>query len=632
VASGARSGRILHKHVLPVLFTGLVSIAALEMGSVLMLLGELGFISIFIGGGALIALPTATLLYSDVPEWGALLSNLRYQVRSYPWTGFYPMMAFFVAILSFNLLGEGLRRLVEEGNPLLQRLFNRYTVLVTLVAVLGYNWLATNSGAMPFYRQQARQFDGQRAYQHVQVLADERLQGRALGSDGMKMAAIYTAMMFEQYGLQPGGESAGYFQGRQRSFGLLLAEPSLKIDDGGPPLVYGQDYAVYPGRNVSAGSASGPLLHVGLGADAATRTPGLSYYYPELDRKNFEDQVLLSLSDREAGFLTYVDKLGMLVLAQDTAVFDRRYTISGRTGRDYDMRSNTYSGEETPYLWVSPQVAERLLLPTDMNLAEMQQESAERSLEQVFETPLEVQVSLDVAGERVEGFPVENVLGLWPGTQGYDRCLDCLGKQLIVVMAQYDSPPVGPDGIYPAANDNASGVAVLLEALRSMQASQYQPYKSILFIAYSGEGLDNGERVDPQDIKKFLQANPSFSNFNLEAVVMLRGLGAGSGEGVQVSAQGSLRLAELFESAARQMGVSSVRARDELDIGLIYDESNTFYKGGQEAPVVSLSWQGWQDDSRTARDTLESLSVDKLEASGRTLAMALMILAREVNY
>ena len=69
-----------------------------------------------------------------------------------------------------------------------------------------------------------------------------------------------------------------------------------------------------------------------------------------------------------------------------------------------------------------------------------------------------------------------------------------------------------------------------------------------------------------------------------------------------------------------------------LDIGLIYDESNTFYKGGQEAPVVSLSWQGWQEGSRTARDTLESLSVEKLEDSGRTLAMALMILARETEY
>jgi len=31
-------------------------------------------------------------------------------------------------------------------------------------------------------------------------------------------------------------------------------------------------------------------------------------------------------------------------------------------------------------------------------------------------------------------------------------------------------------------------------------------------------------------------------------------------------------------------------------------------------------------------NTLESLSIDKLEASDRTLAMALMILAREVSY
>lgn len=632
VASGARSGRILRKHVLPVLFAGLVSIAALEMGSVLMLLGELGFISIFIGGGALIALPSATLLYSDVPEWGALLSNLRYQVRSYPWTGFYPMMAFFVAILSFNLLGEGLRRMVEEGNPLLHRLFNRYTMLVTLVVVLGYNWLSSNSGALPFYRQQARQFDGQHAFEHAQVLADERLQGRALGSDGIRMAAIYAAMKFDEYGLQPGGESASYFQRRKRSFEVLLSNPGLAIQDGGQQPVYGQDFAVYPGRNASIGSASGPLQHIGLGIDAAVKTPGLSYYYPELDRRNYEDQVLLCLSDREASFLANKDKLGMLVLAEDTSVFDRRYTLSGRTGRNYDFYTDIYTGEEEPSLWVSSELVERMLSPSETTLAELQQQSAERSLEQVFETPIDIQVSLDVQGKIVEDFPVENVIGLLPGTEGYDHCADCLGKQLIVVMAQYDSPPIAPEGIYPAANDNASGVAVLLETLRSMQASQYQPYKSMLFVVYSGEGLDNGEQIDPQDINKFLQANPSFKNFNLEAVVMLRGLGAGSGDGLQVSAQGSLRLAELFERAARQMGVTVVRARDEMDIGLIYDESNPLYKGGQQAPVISLSWQGWQEDARTARDTLDTLSIEKLEDSGRTLALALMILARETNY
>ena len=56
VALGARTPRVITKHVLPQLFSSLIAIVALEMGSVLMLLGELGFISIFVGGGAFIEL------------------------------------------------------------------------------------------------------------------------------------------------------------------------------------------------------------------------------------------------------------------------------------------------------------------------------------------------------------------------------------------------------------------------------------------------------------------------------------------------------------------------------------------------------------------------------------------------
>ncbi|MDX1418262.1 MAG: ABC transporter permease subunit, partial [Candidatus Promineifilaceae bacterium] len=66
VASGASTPRILNTHIMPNLFGALVSLVALEMGAVLMLLGELGFLSIFVGGGSMIELPgVPPVLYSD---------------------------------------------------------------------------------------------------------------------------------------------------------------------------------------------------------------------------------------------------------------------------------------------------------------------------------------------------------------------------------------------------------------------------------------------------------------------------------------------------------------------------------------------------------------------------------------
>jgi len=632
IAVGSNTLRIVSRHILPNLFAALISIAALEIGAVLILLGELGFISIFIGGGSQIVLPSMSVHYSDVPEWGALLSNIRLLVRSYPWTGLYPMLAFFFAILSFNLFGEGVRRLIEEGNPLLNRIFNRYTMLVAIGIFLGYNWISANSGAAPFYRQHALEFNGERSLRHVEIFTQPFMDGRALASPGMDLAASYTANQFEESGLQPGGEDHSYYQERLRSFERLDSVPVLKIPDGGSDLVYGVDHAAFPGLNFTEGEANAPIRYIGLGEQASVQSLGWYSSYPDLDRADYSGEILLTLTEWEAHYLTQVPKDGLLVVSDDPDKLARRYTLSGRSGKRLNIFTGERSGEETPYLWISEEVADRLLASSGITVEQLRDQARELTHTQVFDMQLESKASISIEGTLIEDWPVKNVIGLIPGTHGWDNCADCLGKKLIVVLAQYDNPPIGPRGFFPAANDNASGVAVMLEAIRILQETEYQPYKSFLFIAYSGEGLDGGKLVSEPDVKMFLQANPAFSNFDLEAIVKLRGVGGGEGERLEVSAGGSLRLAELFEKAARQMGVRVVRADESIDIGLIYDQSNPFLESGQEAPVLRLYWEGWEEHSRLPTDTLENISVANLEDAGRTLALSLMILGRETNY
>ena len=627
VATGARSMRILTRHVFPILFSALTSIAALEMGSVLMLLGELGFISIFIGGGTLIALPTMTMLYSDVPEWGALLSNIRYLVRSYPWVGFYPMLAFFISILSFNLLGEGIRRMVNEGNPLLNKIINRYTLMLTIVAVLGYNWLSANSGSMPFFQEQARQFNESQAYQHLEHLTDPKLQGRALGSDGQDLAALYAALAFEEMGLQPGGSNHTYFQIRKRGFERLLSEPILLMNDQDTVFEYGSDFAAYPGRNITSGMAQSSLRFIALGEDADVSSRGIGTY-PELHRADFSGEILLTLSDREAYYLASVPKDGMLVITNQEDLLGKRFTLSGRSNKSFTF-TGFEKGKETPSIWLSEQTANQMLENTGKTVADLRKEAEDHSHKQVYDFPIPTQVTMAVEGALEERWQVKNVVGLWPGSVSFDMCDDCPAKKLIVVMAQYDNPPVGPEGIYPGAVDNASGLAVLLETVRVMKETQYQPYKSFLFVAYSGEGLDGGEPVIETDVSKILQANPSFSNFEVEAIVVLRGLGSSSGNNLELSAEGSLRLTEIFEKAARQLGVRTVRSSDPVDISMIYDESGAYTKRGQEAPVMRLYWEGWDATSLTANDTLTAVSQAHLREAGQTLSLSLMMMGRD---
>jgi len=624
VAIGTRTSGIFTRHLLPNLLAPLISLAALEMGAVLMLLGELGFISIFIGGGTFVQLQAFADLYhySDVPEWGALLSDIRYQVRSYPWTALYPMLAFFVAIASFNLLGEGLRRAVEQGRLLGARLVNRYTVVGALVVVAVISWIQANTGAAAFYRQEARVFDGQRALQQAEALADPALQGRALGTGGMEQTAEEIAATFEDLGLQPAGEDNGYFQVRQHSYERLLDRPTLTLDDGGKTPVYREDFAPYARRNLTMGDAQAPVEVILLGRPAQAAIGRIRY--PQLDRMDVEDAVLLVLSPFAAGQVTYVPKQGLLVVADQETV-QRTVTLGGLSAPSISSRDPT-----APALAITEAIADRLLAPAGLTTDGLREQEEQLAVEEVRRIPLGVQVGMHLNGEA-QTRPVRHVLGLWPGRSGYDYCADCLGQELVVVAAQYDSPPPDPAGATnPAANDNASGVAVMLEALRALQETEFQPLRSLLFVAYSGEGLDGGEWTGTPNVDRLLQAKTGFSNFEVEAIIDLRAVGAGSGERLTVAGSGSQRVAELLEEAAGQVNAPVRRADDALDVGVIY-EAGSRAAEPPPGPLVRLSWEGWEA-SALPPDTPAQLSPAKLENAGETLTLTLMLLGRERNY
>jgi hypothetical protein len=94
-------------------------------------------------------------------------------------------------------------------------------------------------------------------------------------------------------------------------------------------------------------------------------------------------------------------------------------------------------------------------------------------------------------GPEGESVALRNVVAVLPGTDPERRL------QSVVVGAHYDHlgrgwPDVraGEEGaIHPGADDNASGVAVLLE-LAALLGEELEPARSIVFVAFSGEEWD----------------------------------------------------------------------------------------------------------------------------------------------
>ncbi len=271
---GAQDLGILIRHVVPNLVPSLLVLAVLEMGGVLLLLAELGFLNIFLGGGYTVELLGTQSLagvpyhYSDVPEWGALLANVRDWWRAYPWLGWYPGVAFFIAILTFNLLGEGLRRFIDRSRVNLSRLVNRYALAAGAFIVLGGFWLVRSSAPLSRYLPQAERFDAQRAMATVDALSGSAFQGRESGTPGGTAAADYVAAQMQSIGLFPGGDNETYIQTLIQAGIHLNGMPQLAYVNpaGEAAFVYRRDFAEFVGGRGDKNTVEGGLVGLALGA------------------------------------------------------------------------------------------------------------------------------------------------------------------------------------------------------------------------------------------------------------------------------------------------------------------------------------------------------------------------------
>lgn len=124
LAVGVQPGGILRRYILPQLWPALPALIAFELGAVLLLLGELGFLGMFIGDAFVqrVADPNtpgtiAVGLTASVPELGQMLSDFWSKMIRTPWELAIVGSTVFLQIFAFNMLGEGLRRVMDITRP-----------------------------------------------------------------------------------------------------------------------------------------------------------------------------------------------------------------------------------------------------------------------------------------------------------------------------------------------------------------------------------------------------------------------------------------------------------------------------------------------------------------------------------
>lgn len=117
IAMGKGSFKIALENIIPHLLTETIVLFFMEISAALSLLMQLGIFGVYVGNLRIIRDTQngiiQTFNISFEPEWASMLGTARNMIFNAPWMVIYPALAFFIAVLGFNLVGEGLRSLLQ---------------------------------------------------------------------------------------------------------------------------------------------------------------------------------------------------------------------------------------------------------------------------------------------------------------------------------------------------------------------------------------------------------------------------------------------------------------------------------------------------------------------------------------
>src|SRR4030081_2768090 len=110
-------------------------------------------------------------------------------------------------------------------------------------------------------------FDGKSWWTHVKCLADDSLEGRNTGSEGLRKAQAYAVEQLQKAGLEPAGADGFYQSIRFTQFQVDESKSSLALVAGGKSqsLSLSDDAFVSSRYTRSSVNVAAPLIFIGYG-------------------------------------------------------------------------------------------------------------------------------------------------------------------------------------------------------------------------------------------------------------------------------------------------------------------------------------------------------------------------------
>ena len=340
----------------------------------------------------------------------------------------------------------------------------------------------------------------------VRFLAGDSLQGRLTDTRGNRVAADFIASRFARLGLAPVGSDGTHFHRFDLLTTALGPDNALRVAGiGESDFALGE--AFHPDPASASATAAGGVVFVGFGIDA-----------PALDHDDYRTADLAGavalMLDHEPGEFRPDSRFDGTVRSEESRLVRKVLAAQARGARAVLVapdRHNHAGGRGTarPTSAVWPARPARVpryglanwveavnipVVHVSSELAERIAESAGRSFDELAEAAEQPGgvAAVPLAGPRVEvtasvrrtTVPNRNVVGLIEGADAERR------HEWIVIGAHYDHD--GADGavVYNGADDDASGVAGLIEIAEAYRAAARggdRPRRSILLAAWNSE-------------------------------------------------------------------------------------------------------------------------------------------------
>ncbi len=272
----------------------------------------------------------------------------------------------------------------------------------------------------------------------VDTLASKSFKGRGYVDNGDKKAANFIAKEFELLGLQP--FSKNYFQEFTTSVNTFPSEMHLEIN--GETLIPGKDYLVDPGSRSIKGKFETVTLTISDISDQESlkqllkKASGKFIVIPPFDNKSY-DKTLLKQLNVATDFLKYHvlnSSAGLIVLTKE------KLTWSGSTKANAKPVFTVLANDSTSII---------------------------------------SNVNVNLKHQYFQRYRTQNVIG---HIEGKNK------DSLVVVTAHYDHlGMMGAKAMFPGANDNASGVAMLLSLAKHY--AKNKPEYTMVFIAFGAEEI-----------------------------------------------------------------------------------------------------------------------------------------------